>query len=180
MVNPDYIFGRLGNRMFQGAFLWAYAKDHETDIYFQDPKWFEGHEDEVRKLYSPGIHPRTDKVAIHVRRGDYVNNPFYVDLTETDYYEKAMAEFPDEQFLVFSDDIDWCREYFLGDEYEFDNSSEIDALNRMASCKGIIMANSSFSWWSAFLSTDAKVVAPKLWYSDGIERTKCLDSWIRK
>lgn len=120
-------------------------------------------------------------IALHVRRGDYIKNTFYVDLTQTDYYEKAMAEFPNENFLVFSDDISWCREYFWGDEYDFcEETDEIKSMNLMASCKGHIVANSSFSYWGAYISPyTQKVVCPKQYYSDGIERTKFPDEWIK-
>lgn len=161
--------------MFQFATLYAKARDEETDFYFQDPKYFDKYRDEIRKLYGKGI-SENNFVAIHVRRGDYVNNPFYVDLSTTDYYQKAMAEFPDDNFMIFTDDIDFCIDYFQGDRFQMNYESEIDALNTMASCKGIIMANSSFSWWAAYLSK-AKVIAPKAWYADGLERTKLLPEW---
>lgn len=164
--------------MFQGAFLIAEAKRRGTDYYYQDPEFFKEAENEVRQLYGTGIVP-SNYVAIHVRRGDYVDNPFYVDLTETDYYRKAMSEFPYDNFMVFSDDIEWCKRQELFENCVFsDETDPIRAMNKMAGCKGIIMANSSFSWWAAYLS-GGKVVAPKAWYTDGIERTKCPESWLR-
>jgi hypothetical protein len=180
MKKPSSIFGRLGNQMFQGAYIYAQMRDGAIDdIYVQDPKYFEKYRSEIMKLYGDGIGYK-NKVAIHVRRGDYVDNPFYVDLTKTDYYKRAIAEFPDAKFLVFSDDIDFCKTYFIGEQYEFDESNEIDALNAMASCVGHIIANSSFSWWGAYLAPyTKKVIAPKLWYTDNVERTKTPDSWIR-
>jgi len=180
MIHPDKIFGRLGNRMFQGAYLYAQMKRGEIpDIYVQDPKYFDDYRDDIRRLYGEGI-IKTDYVAIHVRRGDYVDNPFYVDLTKSTYYAQAICHFPiDTKFLVFSDDIEWCKENMkmVGTDIEYcEEKDEIKSLNLMAGCKGIIMANSSFSFWGAYLS-NAKVIAPKAWYSDGIERTKCLPEW---
>lgn len=176
MTKFENLFGRLGNKMFQGAYIYSQWKRGEIpDIYVQDYAYFDDFRDDIRTLYGQGI-TSIDKVAIHVRRGDYVRNPFYVDLSLTDYYEKAMAEFPNEKFLVFSDDIPFCENYFDGKEYEFNDESEVDALNTMASCKGIIMANSSFSWWGAYLS-NAKVVAPLAWHPDGITRTSLLPEW---
>ncbi len=120
-------------------------------------------------------------VGIHVRRGDYVGNPFYVDLSETDYYERAIEQFPPEtEFLVFSDDTDFAEEFFP--EFEvFNGQDELEDLNMMASCSmGNIIANSSFSWWAAYLNPHGgKVVAPKAWHPDGVERTKCPDNWMR-
>jgi hypothetical protein len=145
------------------------------DIYVQDESFFEGYEDEIKQLFSEGITP-IDQVAIHVRRGDYVGNSFYVDLMETDYYERAMEEFPGEKFLVFSDDIEWCKKQEIFKDCEFSGSDELTDFNRMAGCKGVIMANSSYSWWAAYLSK-GKVVAPLEWYSDGVSRTTTLDNW---
>lgn len=179
MIAPWKIFGRLGNSLFQYAFLYTYAKDTGSDFYYQDPSYFAGREEEIKLLFGQDIKP-IDMVAIHIRRGDYVNNPFYVDLTKTDYYERAMAEFPDASFLVFSDDIEWCKRQDLFKDCEFsEGNDEITDLNMMAGCKGLIMANSSFSWWGAFLGEEKKVIAPKHWYADGEERTKLLPNWKR-
>lgn len=176
MIDPDKIFGRLGNRMFQGAYLSAQARRLNRDRYFQEPDWFDEAEKEVQYLYKVGIEP-IDMVAVHIRRGDYVEHPLYADLTITSYYDDAMKKFTNEQFLVFSDDIKWCKEYFWDrDDIEYcEEEDPVKALNMMAGCKGIIMANSTFSWWAARLST-ARVIAPLKWFSDGTT-IKLLDSW---
>lgn len=182
MLHPDKLFGRLGNKMFQMAYVYAQMREGNIpDIYVQDPKYFDKYRNEIKQLFGENIPSKTYKVAIHVRRGDYVNNPFYVDLTQTNYYEKAIAEFPDAEFLVFSDDIEWCKDYFIGEQYSFsEGNDELTDLNLMASCKGHIIANSSFSWWGAYISPySKKVVAPKLWYTDLKQRTLCPDEWIR-
>src|SRR5438045_7960157 len=99
-------------------------------------------------------------VSIHVRRGDYIGNTdyggkaFHIDLTETGYYEKAIAAFPDDSFLVFSDETEWCKQKW-GEDARFhivEGQSEIEDLNMMASCKANIIANSSYSWWAAWLN----------------------------
>lgn len=176
MIPYDKIFGRLGNQMFQGAFLSAMAKEMGTDRYFQDPKWFDEAESDIKYFYHQGIE-QIDMVAVHIRRGDYVNHPLYVDLSKTDYYDKAMKNFIDEDFLVFSDDIEWAKEYFSDrSDVEFcDEKDPVKALNIMAGCKGIIMANSTFSWWASRLSM-AKVIAPSKWFTDGTS-IKLLDKW---
>lgn len=180
MVNPDHIFGRLGNRMFQGAYIYSQMREGKIpDFYVQDYTYFHKYRNDIREWFGDGISPvPQDFVAIHVRRGDYVNNNFYVDLTQTDYYEKAMAEFPNSKFVVFSDDIDFCKDYFEGDEYEFNQQTEVGAMNTMASARGIIMANSSFSWWAAYLSR-AKVVCPANWFTDELQRCSLLEEWIK-
>ena len=183
MVKIEEITGRLGNQMFLTAFLYAYARDNNLPLvddalgyYYQDYKLFDHHRDNIKKLFGTGI-VKSDYVAIHVRRGDYVGNPFYVDLMKTDYYQKAIAEFPNETFVVFSDDKDWCMKQDVFKDCEFNIwGDEITDFNRMAGAKGIIMANSSYSWWCAYLS-DAKVIAPKAWHHDGVIRTKLLPEW---
>lgn len=188
MIEPRKLFGGLGNRLFQMAYLYARVKDGTIpDIYIQDEKWFENVKDEIKALYGQGIES-IDMVSLHIRRGDYIGNPFYVNLAETDYYEKAMEQFPNDKFLVFcadrqggNDDADmaWCKRMFTGSNFEFyRGKDEIDDFNTMASCKGHIMANSSFSWWTAYLG-GGKTVCPKLWYTNGKEGIKPLGDWIQ-
>lgn len=181
MIKPSKIFGRLGNSMFQYAFLYTYAKKNNIDFFYQDPKFFSGCEEDIRLLFGQNIY-HVDMVAIHLRRGDYVNNPFYEDLSSSDYYERAMKLFPFEKFLVFSDDIEYAKTYFVGKQFEFsENKNEVDDLNLMAGCKAIIMSNSSFAWWGAYLGDKNKtVIAPKNWYTDMDEdRTKLPKEWKR-
>lgn len=188
MVNPDIIFGRLSNRLFQMAALYAYCRDNNYPIFVQDEKYFAKYADEVRQLFGDGIVPGSiDRVAIHVRRAKnpinplepaYSDNPFYENLSHhlhedmsDNYYVRAMKHFPDEKFLIFSDDIQWCKQspLFQGDQFEFsDGKSDIEDLNGMASCKHIIGANSSMSWWGAFLGEypGRKIIFPKKWFSN--------------
>lgn len=173
--------GRMGNQMFQYAYLHAQMRKGEIpDIYVQSPEYFEGYEDEIKQIFQQDVGGKIDAVAIHVRRGDYVNNPFYVDLVKDGYYQRSMAWFPDKKFVVFSDDPIWCEEQELFRGCEVSYGTELEDFNKMASCSGHIIANSSYSWWAAFISPyTEKVIAPKAWYTDGVERTKCPDSWIR-
>lgn len=175
-------FGRLGNRLFQCAYIYAQMRDGVIpDIYLQSPKYFEKYVDEINQLFGEGI-VKDKRIAIHVRRGDYVNNPFYVDLTMTQYYGRAMNEFPNEKFFIFSDDIEWCIKYFSNIEHlvSFSEGKSVDEdLRLMAGCKGIIMANSSLSWWGAFLGDkNKKVIYPKQWFGDGIQRVEFPKEWL--
>lgn len=174
--------GGLGNLMFKEAFLYAQMLDGNIpDVFLQSEKYFAKHKDFIRERFSSGIR-FADYVSIHVRRGDYVDNPFYIDLFKEGYYEKAMALFPGAPFLVFSDDILWCKEQpvFKGCSFSVGNS-EVEDLNRMASCQHNIIANSSFSWWAGWLNRnpDKKVVAPKQWFSDGVERVELPEEWVK-
>lgn len=180
MIPITNITGRLGNQMFEFAALYSFTKDLGIDYYCQDVKYFEKYEREIRAIFSQGNVEPIDRIAIHVRRGDYVNNPFYVDLTKTNYYVSSTRLFPNDTFRVFSDDIAWCKKYFKDDRYEFSEKTELEDLNDMIACKGHIIANSSFSWWGAYLSPlypYNPVVAPKSWYTDGVERTILPKHW---
>ncbi len=187
MIEPRKIMGGLGNRMFQFAYI--YAKHREgliPDVYIQDFEYFKEAKEEIREIYREGIGERREFIALHLRRGDYVDNPFYVDLTKTDYYDKALAHFPDEKFLVFYRDRQgtndyqdraWVDEWLTkkGVKFElWEGQDEVEDLNAMASCKGLIGANSTFSIWAAFLNPneDKKIVMPSQYYTDGLERTK--------
>lgn len=170
--------------MFQYAFLYAHSRDHGFDFYYQDPYFFKEHGEAIRMLFSTGIPSMTDAVAIHVRRGDYVDNPLYVNLMETDYYDQAIKMFPNHRFLVFSDDIAFCEDKWKGDDrFSFSYGDEIEDMNLMASCKAQIISNSSFAWWGAWLCPDYpdnKVIAPLHWYSDGDNsRTILPEHWVR-
>lgn len=167
--------------MFQIAYLYAQMKKGAIpDIYVQNPEYFDRYKEDIKALFGQDIRP-INQVAIHIRRGDYVNNPFYVDLTETTYYDEALKHFPNDKFLVFSDDIEFAKQYFTGEDFEFsEENDEVKDFNLMAGCKGHIIANSSYSWWSAYISPySTKVIAPKAWYADGKQRTKCPDNWIK-
>lgn len=175
--------GGLGNLLFKEAFIYACMRTHQIpDIYVQDEKYFAPFAEEIKQRFGEGIASLPDTVAIHIRRGDYVNNTFHWDLSDTDYYEKAMCLFTDKKFLVFSDDIEWCKtqEVFKDCSFAIGNS-EIEDFNLMASCESFIIANSSYSWWAAYLgnSPNKRVIAPRedTWFRDGIIRTKVPASW---
>lgn len=175
--------GRLGNQLFEFAALFAFSKQLGVDYYFQDPKYFEEYLPDIKRLLKEGI-DFMDRVSIHVRLGDYVNNDFYVSLLKTTYYEKAMALFPEEKFLVFSDNIDYCKTLPVFKDCEFsEGRNEIDDFNLQASCKHNIIANSSFSYWCGILNPNPgkKVICPieTKYYADGVVRTKYPKDFIQ-
>jgi hypothetical protein len=161
--------------------------------YWQSEKYFEGIASIIKSDFtfsSPlvGVNKlMADKisqdvsVSIHVRRGDYVNNPNAVkvlgacDLT---YYKSALKYFlekyPKANIFAFSDDPDWVAKEIQPDfpsmvivDSNQGESSYID-MQLMSMCNHHIISNSSFSWWGAWLNTfpHKEVVAPKKWFSD--------------
>src|SRR3990167_5724922 len=96
--------GGLGNIMFKQAYIYAQMRRGEIpDLYVQSQKYWKEFADEIKLMYQVET-PQIDMVSLHIRRGDYKETDFYVDLTKTDYYEKAIAMFPDDKFLVFYKD----------------------------------------------------------------------------
>ena len=114
----------------------------------------------------------TPPISLHIRRTDYTTNPNH-SVLDLDYYKRALAEVPvvydscDLPVLVFSDDPEWCKEQELFDDSRFliaeGNSTYID-MCLMTMCGYHIIANSSFSWWGAWLSDSKKVIAPSGWF----------------
>jgi hypothetical protein len=107
--------------------------------------------------------------SVHVRRTDYMDNPNYIDLCATGYYENAIKQFDsDTKFIFFSDDIAWCKQRFSGQRFVFvEGLEDFMDLALMSRCTSNIIANSSFSWWGAWLNTnpDKSVVAPLAWFA---------------
>jgi len=164
------VVGGLGNLMFQHAFVVAERRRRNLDGHFpHSAEWFAGHEDMIKGLFGGNI-GRDTRVSIHVRRTDYLDEGRPQFALPLAYYEKAIDYFPHDRFLVFSDDIAWCRANFTGVLFDFsDHVNEVDALNAMAACQHNIIANSSFSFWAAFLNPNPNrtVIAPSTWERGG-------------
>jgi len=136
----------------------------------------------------------SQSVSIHVRRGDYVNNPItnsYHGVCDISYYEKAVdiiyKKVENPKFFIFSDDLSWVKENFkfLKNSLfvELKNAPDYEEMFLMSRCKHNIIANSSFSWWGAWLNQNPNkiVIAPKEWFKDNSINTNDLIplSWIR-
>lgn len=192
MIHPEVITGRLGNKMFQYAYIYAQMRRGLIpDTYLQDEKYFKEFSEEIKEIFGTGI-GYLEQVGVHVRRGKnpyipsepkYNENPFHFNICDTDYYDRAMVLFPGEKFVVFTDDPEWCREKWKNNPNVqiMDRGDDIEDFNLLASCKDLILANSSFSWWAGYLCPNPakRVVVPKQWFSDGETRTVCPSEWIR-
>jgi len=111
--------------------------------------------------------------SLHVRRTDYVQKAGFHPPCSMEYYEKALSII-EGNVLVFSDDLDWCKETFLGDRFTFiSGNRDYQDLFLMSMCKNNIIANSSFSWWGAWLNTNLnkKVIAPKKWFGPHLKES---------
>lgn len=128
-----------------------------------------------------------ETVVVHIRRGDYLlKQDFHTNLFDTStYYMEAMKVFRKEgkKFLIFSDDIGFCKRVFYGLDniYYSDSSNEVEDLCIMSLCSNFVIANSSFSWWGAYLSqsTNKSIIAPRRWFETNIDTTDLIPKdWI--
>ena len=108
--------------------------------------------------------PKNDYCAIHIRLGDYDDH--YHPIQKMDYYEQAMSLFPSgTKFLVFSDDIDKAKMLFGNNADYSENKHYMEDFALMKSCSNFITANSTFSWWAAWLAEgENKITMPRKWF----------------
>lgn len=136
----------------------------------------------------------SNAVSLHVRRGDYVSDPRVIQLhgaCSLDYYHRAAAvvaaRVPDPTFFVFSDDPAWARENLRLDApirfVEHNGADPVEDLRLMSLCRHHVLANSSFSWWGAWLARHPEqvVAAPARWFAGYPHDTRDLvpDHWHR-
>jgi len=149
--------------------------------------WFQKYEAAIRndfmfaqppigqnKRYSEQFSKSESSISIHIRRADYLSPSNGATVLSMAYYFRAVTEIKkyveDPLWVVFSDDIDWCRKefYFLQNVTFVEGNEKMpwEDLRLMAACKHHIIANSTFSWWGAYLGRDLKGVTcyPKPWF----------------
>lgn len=181
----------------------------EGDVYLEgtwmNEKYFLNIAEEIRFLYSkkPVLNEYYEEIeknirnknaiCVHVRRGDYVTNPItlkFHGLVPFEYYLNSMdsflKRFKDAEFYFFSDDIDWVKSYisdvsnctFVSKDFQ---DSDIQEFYLMSICKGQIIANSTFSWWAAWLNnySEKLVYAPRRWSKHVLNSNEIIpQNWI--
>lgn len=122
-----------------------------------------------------------NSVAVHIRRGDYLNSIVqdYHGILDWDYYDRALKKFPDARFYFFSDDIEFVKAQLQIDmPYEFVSGTKlaIEDFYLMSQCRHNIIANSSFSWWAAYINNNPEktVIAPQKWFNKAGHNTEDL------
>jgi hypothetical protein len=165
----------------RGADAWAIPRHlpEQFRYYLQDIGLWWHIQRRIRRYFAPSKASRSEmerkfadllripnKTALHVRRGDYVrlyeNHP---PATE-DYYRMAIERLGETSIVVFSDDMEWCREHigWAKPIRYIDGNEDHEDLFLMTQCQHHIIANSSFSWWGAFLSRNRSPIYPTKWY----------------
>lgn len=186
-----------------------FALPHDCYLkgYWQSDCYFRDYEALIRKQFrfkipyscnnhsvAAKIQSHTNTVSLHVRRGDYVANARTNAVHGTctpDYYHRAMIEignrFSNVTYFVFSDDVEWAKENLtIRDECYFvrhnAGQESYNDMRLMSLCNHHIIANSSFSWWGAWLnpSLNKIVIAPQRWFANGADcSTHVPENWLR-
>jgi hypothetical protein len=185
------------------------GKDYYLDGYWQSEVYFKDWADQVLNTFefpefkckknmdfAKILSKQENSVAVHVRRGDYVRSPqdakLFGKICTADYYKKAIAEIEKRikapSYIVFSDEPQWAAENLnLPETTVFvdwnNNGNGFRDMQLMSSCKHNIIANSSFSWWGAWLNQnpDKIIIAPARWTNDKSIKTERIipAEWIR-
>ena len=182
--------------------LFDHCPDHVSiQGYFQTEKYFKHIEHQIRAEFTfvddilepcKEMISSVDKpIALHIRRGDYVINSENHFNLPIEYYDAALKHFDDDRnVIVFSDDSKWCHDQSLFEDDRFiisENDDNRVDLCLMSLCSDFIIANSTYSWWGAWLSSNKnkKVIAPTQWFGktgytkDHNTKDLIPDSWIK-
>lgn len=170
--------------------------------YFQSEKYFENYKDTINYYFT--LKPEIENFilnkyknilpnscSIHIRRGDYLKQVNHHPVQSLSYYHNAIEtiygkDIDDINFLIFSDDIKWCEENIsLPKVYFIENNSNIIDMFLMSKCDNNIIANSSFSWWGAWLNKNEnkKVISPLEWFGVNYSNLEVKDlipkQWVK-
>ena len=198
MQKKDYIFiEKLWHKKLNKNGLYYYmptnfnfykSKNKNIIFYgsFESPKFFEQYKEDLLKIFTPKHKDKiinkklyqkiedTNSVCITIRRGDFLIDKYKKDfyICTPKYFEKAIDKvkklISSPQFIVFSDDINWCKKnmkFPSSTLYESGKDEIWEKMRLMYSCKNFIISNSTFSWWAQYLSRNKEkvVIAPEKW-----------------
>lgn len=205
LYKPGYIFVAGNQYEFEGYYDKyirdiSKNKDYYVIGYFQNEKWFRSVQYELQQTITIDIDSldsinkglindlkASNSVAIHVRKFSQEGFDWDLDLA---YYEKAinimknMVESP--KFYIFSDDIEWCKKIFSHISATYvNNNTDYDKqyldMHVMSYCSNIVIANSTYGWWSAWLNpmqNKKNVIAPKVWVEELYNSNPVTKQWI--
>ena len=169
----------------------------KLDGYYQNEKYFKQYRNEILNLFK--IDDTTNQYlnekysgitfentcSIHVRRGNYVERQHFHPLQTIGYYKQAISIIGEETlFLIFSDDIEWCKSNldFIKNKIFISGNLDYQDLYLMSMCNHNIIANSSFSWWGAWLNKhiNKSVIYPSHWFNNGPDSSQIGgENWIK-
>ena len=146
--------------------------------YFQSERYFKHIKEEIKEDFTfrseitaecrDFIGTCDGAIALHIRRGDFLRNSGNHHNLSLDYYEEALSKFDDDRkVIIFTDDPKWAfKQELFGPKrfYLSDMNGPYHDMFLMSRCSDFIIANSTFSWWGAWLADKGKVIAPKKWF----------------
>jgi len=153
-----------------------YKKDICLHGWFQSEKHFAHNRKKILELFKMSDEDRqyieynypeiisSETVSVHIRRRDYLSGGMHQPCT-IEYYQQALQHFPNAKVIVFSDDIEWCKENGSPDYTYIEGETPHIDMYMMSMCDHNIIANSTFSWWGAWLNENPnkRVIAPEIW-----------------
>ena len=194
-MEPHFHYDKNFVKLSKNTILNGYFQSEKyfndiREILLQDFSWIKKPEGKNKALQEQ-IQKDSSSVSLHVRRGDYVSNENaakFHGLTGAEYYKAAVKEMTKHvkkhNLYVFSDDPEWCKKnlkFTQPTTYISHNTDGSEDMRLMKMCKHNIIANSSFSWWGAWLNKNPNkiVIAPKQWFSHSESNTKDVipNSW---
>lgn len=199
------VFGKKKSDVSENIEIYYEFNDKDNmylNGYWQNSKYFESVVNDLRESfvlrepmteYQQKVISKMENVlaaSIHIRRGDYLsgdNVKMYGNICTDDYYESAINYLEQrcgvKDFFVFSDDVKWAQERFKsinGRAFHVVRNTDDRDMFLMATCKHNIIANSSYSWWAAWLNMDKDkvVIAPSVWLNTSDVRGIYCDEWV--
>ncbi len=185
-----HFFEKVTDSQFPNIKKLEKNKNYLLEGYFQSESYFFPVADLIRKELSVSKEKEeefrnkydlTNSTSIHIRRTDYLTSGGFHPILPLSYYSKALSFLKSKNVFVFSDDIQWCKENLEFDNLCFiENSNNYEDLWLMSLCDNNIIANSSFSWWAAWLNRNKnkKVISPKIWFNGMSNNFMIPNDWI--
>lgn len=176
--NGSQILGIQDDFIYKDNYTHPGTSVYYLDGYWQSEKYFKPIQNLILDEFSPNeeqlkkllLIPELDSnsVSMHIRRTDYVTSNGYHPVQSIEYYKQALEIIGDyDNLFIFSDDVEWCKKSLDFKNMVFVNGyTDIEEMWIQSLCKNNIIANSTFSWWGAWLNNykDKKVIAPSKWF----------------
>lgn len=197
---PNYYFEKE-NSKYDPKVLTTKNNCQYYEGYWQTDKYFAEYRAEIKKDFKyigewtieneryKDMMVKTNSVSLHIRRGDYLKHSVYTGICTENYYKHAIEyikeHVPNPTFFIFSNDLEWCKAFFVeNDNVVFVEGNDVEHsymdMILMTYCKHHVIANSSFSWWGAWLAPDKGLtIAPDKWYNDSETPDIWCNNWVK-
>lgn len=173
-------------------------RTHHNENYYLDGYWqSEKNFIESSKIIKEELSPNDDvrnklkkilpdgvNISLHIRRTDYLSSNGFHPVLPIEYYNKSLDLIKEyDNIIIFSDDIEWCKKNLSFKNSLFiDNLSDVESIWLMSMCDHNIIANSSFSWWGAWLNDNPNkiITSPNTWFGSNINTSNMIpENWYR-